>query len=144
MTRLIKLHTPARLRRLVGGLVANRRLPYFEFNTFPSLVDDKSGKTSLSYPRPMLSSRRSRCIPHENKLVKKRGAMLGYSRPSRNRDLSRFYFSLINTTLCYENEKCPLVKTKVLSKIFTLKTANCSHNCDTISTEKICKVIVWM
>lgn len=81
MTRLIKLHTPARLRRLVGGLVANRRLPYFEFNTFPSLVDDKSGKTLLSHPRPMFAlSRLAALDPHtENKPVKKRGTML-YSR----------------------------------------------------------------
>lgn len=74
MTRLIKLHTPARLRRLVGGLVANRRLPYFEFNTFPSLVDDKSGKTLLSHPRPMFAlSRLAALDPHtENKPVKKK------------------------------------------------------------------------
>lgn len=75
MTRLIKLHTPARLRRLVGGLVANRRLPYFEFNTFPSLVDDKSGKTLLSHPRPMFALSRlaaldPRRIPKISRLKK--------------------------------------------------------------------------
>lgn len=70
MTRLIKLHIGrGYTRRLVGGLVANRRLPYFEFNTFPSSVDDKSGKTWLSHPRPMFALS-TRCVPHENKLTK--------------------------------------------------------------------------
>lgn len=93
MTRLIKLHTPARLRRLVGGLVANRRLPYFEFNTFPSLVDDKSGKTLLSHPRPMFALSRlaaldPRRIPKISRLKKKRDDALFA--------LSRLYiFSLV-------------------------------------------------